>query len=49
MDLISSDLSEGIIRTANLLIDDAIKIKTDEVKLKGGEISSASGISRVTS
>ena len=47
--LISSDLTEGIIRTANLLIDDAIKIQTDEVKLSGGEISSASGISRVTS
>ena len=46
---ISSDLSEGIIHTANLLIDDAIKIKTDEVKLKRGEISSVSGISRVTS
>ena len=47
--VISSDLSEGIIHTANLLIDDAIKIQTDEVKLKSGEISSASGISRVTS
>ena len=47
--VISSDLSEGIIRAAELLIDDVIKIQTDEVKLKSGEISSASGISRVTS
>ncbi len=47
--VISSDLSQGIIRTAELLIDDVIKIQTDEVKLKSGEISSASGISRVTS
>ena len=47
--VISSDLSEGIISTANLLLDDTIKIQTDEVRLKNGEISSANGISRVTS
>ena len=47
--LISTDLSEGIINEANLVIDDTIKIQTDEVQLKNGEIVSAKGISRVTS
>ena len=47
--VISSDLSEGIIRAANLLLDQSIKIQTDEVRLKNGKISSATGISRVTS
>ena len=32
--LISSDLSEGIIRAANLILDDSIKIQTGEVRLK---------------
>ena len=47
--LISSDLSSGIINAANLLIDETIKIQTEEVKLKNGRIYSAEGISRVTS
>jgi len=47
--VISSDLSEGIISAANLLLDGAIKIQTDEVRLKDGQIYSATGISRVTS
>ena len=47
--LISSDLSEGIIRSASILIDDAIKIRTGEVSLSDGKISNAKGISRVTS
>ena len=47
--VISSNLSEGIIKTANLLIDNSIKIQTGAVRLKAGQISSASGISRVTS
>ena len=46
---ISGDLSEGIISAANLLLDKSIKIKTGEVRLKGGQISSVSEISRVTS
>ena len=47
--VISNDFSEGIIRTANLLLDDAIKIQTDKVRLRNGEILSAEGVSRVTS
>lgn len=47
--VISSDLSEGIINAANLILDKSIKIQTDEVRLKNGQISSAYEISRVTS
>ena len=47
--VISSDLSEGLISTANLLLDKSIKIQTGEIRLKNGKISSVSGISRVTS
>ncbi len=47
--VISSDLSEGIIKAANLLIDNSIQIQTGAVRLKDGKISSASEISRVTS
>ena len=47
--VISSDLSEGIIRAATLLLDETIKIQTEEVKLKNGQISEAIGINRVTS
>lgn len=47
--VISSDLSEGIISSANLILDKTIKIQTGEVRLKAGQISSVSEISRVTS
>ena len=47
--VISSDLSEGIVSAANLLLDKSIKIQTGEVRLKDGHISSVSGISSVTS
>ena len=47
--VISSDLSEGIISAANLLLDNSIKIQTGEVRLENGQISSVSEISRVTS
>ena len=47
--VISSNLSEGIIKTANLLIDNSIKIQTGAVRLKAGQISSASVEFRVTS
>ena len=47
--VISSDLSQGIINTANLILDQTIKIQTGEVRLEDGQISSVSGISRVTS
>ena len=47
--VISSDLSEGIISVANLIIDKTIKIQTGEVRLKDGQISSVSEIFRVTS
>ena len=47
--VISSDLSEGVISAANLLLDKSIKMQTDEVRLKDGQIFSVSGISRVTS
>ena len=47
--IVSSDFSEGIIHTAKLILDDAIKIQAEEVILKEGEISSTRGISEVTS
>ena len=47
--VISSDLSEGIISAANLILDKTIKIQTGEVRLKDGQITSVSQISRVTS
>ena len=47
--VISSDLSDGIIRAASLILDKTIKIETGEVLLKSGQISSVSEISRVTS
>ena len=47
--VISSDLSEGIISAANLILSETIKIQTGEVRLKDGQISSVSEISRVTS
>ena len=47
--VITSDLAEGIIGKANLLLDKSIKIQTEEVRLKDRQISSVSGISRVTS
>ncbi len=47
--VISSDLSDGIISAANLILDETIKIQTGEVRVKDGQISSVSKISRVTS
>ena len=47
--VISSDLLEGIINAADLLLDKTIKIQTGAVRLKDGKISSVSEISRVTS
>ena len=46
---INGELSEGIIKGARLLLDETIKIRAEEVRLKNGEISDAKGISRVTS
>ena len=43
---LDSDLSEGIIRTVSLLLDNTVKIQTEEVRLKAGEISSAKEISK---
>ena len=47
--VISSNLSEGIISAANLLLDKSIKIQTGQVKLEDGQISSVSEIYQVTS
>ena len=47
--VISSDLSDGNIRAANLILDESIKIQTGEVRLKDGQISNVSEISKVTS
>ena len=46
---INEELSVGIIKAARLLLDETIKIRAEEVRLKNGEISDAKGISRVTS
>ncbi|MDC3002500.1 hypothetical protein OAZ20_00280 [Paracoccaceae bacterium] len=47
--VISSDLSEGIISAASLILDKTIKIQTGEVRLKNGQISTVSEIFRATS
>ena len=46
---INGELSDGIIKAARLLLDETIKIRAEEVRLKNGEISDAKRISRVTS
>ena len=43
--VISSDLSQGIISAANLILDKTIKIQTGEVRLTDGQISNVSEIS----
>ena len=40
---INGELSEGIIKAARLLLDETIKIRAEEVRLKNGEISDANG------
>ena len=42
---LNSDLSEGIIRTATLLLEETAKIQTNEVRFKDGEIYSAGNLS----
>ena len=46
---LDGELSEGIIFAARILLDEAIKIRAKEVRLDNSGISSAKGISRVTS
>ena len=46
---LDGELSEGIIFAARILLDEAIKITAKEVRLDKSGISSAKGISRVTS
>ena len=43
---IDGELSEGIIKVARLLLDETIKIRAEEVRLKNGQISDAKGISK---
>ena len=47
-EVLSNDLSEGIIYAAKLLLDDTIEIQTDKVRLKDGEFLELRGY-RVTS
>ena len=42
---LDGELSEGIIFAARILLDEAIKIRADEVRLDNNGISSAKGIS----
>ena len=46
---LDGELSEGIIFVARILLDEAIKIRAEEVRLDNNGISSAKGTSRVTS
>ena len=46
---LDGELSEGIIFAARILLDEAIKIRAEEIRLDKSGISSAKGISRVTS
>ena len=46
---LDGELSEGIIFAARILLDEAIKIRAEQVRLDNSGISSAKGISRVTS
>ena len=47
--ILDSELSNGIILAANILIDQTIDIQADEVRLKYGDIESANSINRITS
>ena len=47
--LISDDLSSGKILGVNLVLEDSVKIQTEEINLIDGQVSSASDISKVTS
>ena len=47
--LINKELTAGIITAANILIDEIIKVKAEQVKFKDGGIESATNIDRVTS
>lgn len=47
--VLSDDLSTGIINAAQVLIDDTIRIRAEEIKLKNGVVERAENINRVTS
>ena len=42
-------LSEGVIKAANILLDKTVKISAEEISFKNGEISEAKGVARITS
>ena len=44
----SSDLSEGIISAANILIDETIKLRADNIEFKNNTIDSINNIDRIT-
>ena len=47
--ILDKDLNEGIVYAANILIDEIIRIKADEIKFKNNQIYSASGLREITS
>ena len=47
--VLSNDLSSGIINAAQVLIDDTIRIRAEEIKLKNGDVERAEAIDRITS
>ena len=47
--ILSDDLSAGIINAAQVLIDDTIRIRAEEIRLKNGSVESAKTIDRITS
>ena len=46
---LNSDLSQGIIKTAQILLDEAIKIEAEKIEIQNGQIRRVHNISRVTS
>ena len=47
--LLSNDLSSGIINAAQVLIDDTIRLRAEQIKLKNSTLERVENISRITS
>ena len=47
--ILSDDLSAGIINAAQVLIDDTVRIRSEEIKLKNSTVERAENIDRITS
>ena len=47
--VLSDDLSSGIINAAQVLIDDTIRIRAEEIRLKNSTVERGKNIDRITS